>query len=285
MTKRQAVEALDNSMRDIMGRPALPFGGKTIVFGGDFRQVLPVVRKGSRAQVVASSLRMSYLWESMSHLKLVSNMRAKNDPCGSDNDLDNLIDFAFPNLNENMSDSTYITSRAILSTRNDWVDMINAKMIDRFQGEHMVYHSFDSAMDDPHNYYPPEFLNTLTPNGPSPHVLKLKIGCPVILLRNIDPANGLCNGTRLIVRGFQRNSIDAEIVLGQHVGKRIFLPLFSHGQLYVALSRATARSNIKILVIPAVDGKKKSRKGVKKNPTVDCGTYTKNIVYKEVLTN
>ena len=51
MTKRQAMEALDNSMRDIMGRPALPFGGKTIVFGGDFRQVLPVVRKGSRAQV------------------------------------------------------------------------------------------------------------------------------------------------------------------------------------------------------------------------------------------
>ncbi|AQK60686.1 hypothetical protein ZEAMMB73_Zm00001d053905 [Zea mays] len=366
MTKRQVVEALDNSMRDIMGRPALPFGGKTIVFGGDFRQVLPVVRKGSRAQVVASSLRMSYLWESMSHLKLVSNMRAKNDPwfaefllrvgggtedtnsdgdirlpddvcvpySGSDSDLDNLIYFAFPNLNENMSDSTYITSRAILSTRNDWVDMINAKMIDRFQGEHMVYHSFDSAMDDPHNYYPPEFLNTLTPNGLPPHVLKLKIGCPVILLRNIDPANGLCNGTRLVVRGFQRNSIDAEIVLGQHVGKRIFLPriplcpsdeemfpfqfkrkqfpvrlsfamtvnkaqgqtipnvgvylpepVFSHGQLYVALSRATARSNIKILVIPAVDGRKKSRKGVKKNPTVDCGTYTKNIVYKEVLTN
>ncbi|ONM00094.1 hypothetical protein ZEAMMB73_Zm00001d030055 [Zea mays] len=366
MTKRQAVEALDNSMRDIMGRPGLPFGGKTIVFGGDFRQVLPVVRKGSRAQVVASSLRMSYLWESMSHLKLVSNMRAKNDPwfeefllrigggtevtnrdgdirlpgevcvpySGSDSDLDNLIDYVFPNLNENISDSTYITSRVILSTRNDWVDMINVKMIDRFQGAHTVYHSFDSAMDDPHNYYPPEFLNTLMPNGLPPHVLKLKIGCPVILLRNIDPANGFCNGTRLVVRGFQRNSIDAEIVLGQHAGKRIFLPriplcpsddemfpfqfkrmqfpirlsfamtvnkaqgqtipnvgvylpesVFSHGQLYVALSRATARSNIKILVIPAVDGNKRSRKGVRKNPTVDCGTYTKNIVYKEVLTN
>eukprot|EP00267_Zea_mays_P043218 XP_020395285.1 uncharacterized protein LOC109940250 [Zea mays] len=205
---------------------------------------------------------------------------------GSDSDLDNLIDFAFPNLNENMSDSTYITSRAILSTRNDWVDMINVKMIDRFQGEHMVYHSFDSAMDDPHNYYPPEFLNTLTPNGLPPHVLKLKIGCPVILLRNIDPANGLCNGTRLVVCGFQRNSIDAEI--GQtipNVGVYLPEPVFSHGQLYVVLSRATARSNIKILVIPAVDGRKKSRKGVKKNLAVDCGTYTKNIVYKEVLIN
>jgi ATP-dependent DNA helicase PIF1 len=133
---------------------------------------------------------------------------------GSDNDIDNVIDFVFPNLNENMSDSTYITSRAILSTQNEWVDMINVKMIDCFQGKHMVYNSFDSAMDDPHNYYPPEFLNTLMPNGLPPHVLKLKIGCPVILLRNIDPVNGLCNDTRLVVRGFQRNSIDAEIVLG-----------------------------------------------------------------------
>jgi ATP-dependent DNA helicase PIF1 len=77
MTKRQVVEALDNSMHDIMGRLGLPFGGKTIVFGGDSRQVLPIVRKGSRAQVAVSSLQMSYLWESMSHLKLVSNMRAK----------------------------------------------------------------------------------------------------------------------------------------------------------------------------------------------------------------
>ena len=48
MTKRQAVEALDNSMRDITGRRDRPFGGKAVVFGGDFRQVLPVVRRGSR---------------------------------------------------------------------------------------------------------------------------------------------------------------------------------------------------------------------------------------------
>jgi len=86
--------------------------------------------------------------------------------------------------------------------------MINMKMIGRFHGDEMVYHSFDCAVDDLHNYYPEEFLNTLTPNGLPPHVLKLKIGCLVILLRNIDPTNGLCNGTRLIIRGFQKNTID-----------------------------------------------------------------------------
>jgi hypothetical protein len=45
MAKREVVEALDYSMCDIMGWKDLPFGGKIVVFGGDFRQVLPVVRK------------------------------------------------------------------------------------------------------------------------------------------------------------------------------------------------------------------------------------------------
>lgn len=256
MTKRQTVEALDKSMRDIMDRPELPFGGKTIVFGGDFRQVLPVVRKGTRAQIVDASLRRSQLWNSMRQLKLVRNMRAQNDKWFTeyllrigngtedtnedgeillptsicvpkktdDNSLDRLIDSVYQTDNASLKDPKYITSRAILSTRNDSVDRINLKMIDRFQGEEMVYHSLDSVEDDPHNYYPPEFLNTLTPNGLPPHMLKLKKNCPIILLRNIDPANGLCNGTRLVVRSFQKNTIDAEILVGQHSGMRVFLP-------------------------------------------------------------
>jgi ATP-dependent exoDNAse (exonuclease V) alpha subunit len=164
----------------------------------------------------------------------------------------------------------------------------------------------------------------------------------VILLRNIDPANGLCNGTRLVVRGFQRNTIDTEIVLGQHAGKRVFLPwiplcpsddemfpfqfkrkqfpirlsfamtvnkaqrqtipnvgvylpepVFSHGQLYVALSRAASRSNMRILTLPpnAEERKNTNKKEKKRNKKVKeristiGGTYTKNVVYKEVLTN
>jgi ATP-dependent DNA helicase PIF1 len=100
----------------------------------------------------------------------------------------------YPKLDENKADSNY-TSRAILTTKNDCVDRINIKIINKFQGYEKVYHSFDEAVDDPNNYYLSEFLNTLMPNGLPPLVLKLKKNCPVILLQNIDPANGLCNGT------------------------------------------------------------------------------------------
>jgi hypothetical protein len=79
MTKRQAIEALDRSMRDIMDCQDRPFGGKTIMFGGDFRQVLLVMRKGSRGQIIDASLRRSNLWKGMHQLRLVTNMRAQND--------------------------------------------------------------------------------------------------------------------------------------------------------------------------------------------------------------
>ena len=55
MTRRQAVETLDRSLQDII-ECDLPFGGKVIVFGGDFRQVLPVVPRGTRAQICDATL-------------------------------------------------------------------------------------------------------------------------------------------------------------------------------------------------------------------------------------
>ena len=57
------------------------------------------------------------------------------------------------------------------------------------------------------NYYEQEFLNSLLPNGFPPHKLILKKGCPIMLLRNLDPSNGLCNGTRIVCRDFGKHVI------------------------------------------------------------------------------
>jgi ATP-dependent DNA helicase PIF1 len=138
--------------------------------------------------------------------------------------IDMLIDCVFPDLEKNYRSASYMRERAILSTRNEHVDVVNANMIDKFPGDKHVYYSFDEVEDDPQNNYPLEFLNSLTPNGLPAHELTIKKNCPIILLRNLDPHNGLCNGTRLIVRGLMRNCIDAEIANGQHAGTRVFIP-------------------------------------------------------------
>ncbi|CAG8495786.1 40294_t:CDS:2 [Gigaspora margarita] len=74
-----------------------------------------------------------------------------------------------------------------------------------------------------------EFLNSITPNGLPSYELCLKVGVPIMCLCNLDPANGLCNGTRLICQSFQPNVIEATITTGRHKGKNVFLlqiPLF-----------------------------------------------------------
>jgi ATP-dependent DNA helicase PIF1 len=83
---------------------------------------------------------------------------------------------------------------------NQDIDSINTVLIDKFPGRSVIYKSFDSVLDDHYNIYPTEFINKLAPGGMSPHELILKEGCPVILLRNLLPAFGLCNGTRLVVQ-------------------------------------------------------------------------------------
>ncbi|XP_071713076.1 uncharacterized protein [Rutidosis leptorrhynchoides] len=67
MTQRFASEALDKTLRDILGtkddrnRGKL-FGGMPILLGGDFRQILPVIPKGKRQEVVQACINRSDLW-------------------------------------------------------------------------------------------------------------------------------------------------------------------------------------------------------------------------------
>jgi hypothetical protein len=80
MASRYALEAVERGLRDIAlpEKKHLPFGGLLVVLGGDFRQTAPVVRKSSRAQQCATSVRYSGLWRYFQPriLRLRMNMRS-----------------------------------------------------------------------------------------------------------------------------------------------------------------------------------------------------------------
>ena len=76
------LEALDRSLRDIIGNRDQAFGGKIILLAGDFRQCLPVVPHANRAGTISHCINKSYLWQHFKVLKLTQNMRvmANGDP-------------------------------------------------------------------------------------------------------------------------------------------------------------------------------------------------------------
>lgn len=79
MNHKYVFEAVDRTFRDIMQcedpkNLEKPFGGKTVLLRGDFRQVLPVLPKKGREDVVMASISKSYLWRQCTIFKLDQNM-------------------------------------------------------------------------------------------------------------------------------------------------------------------------------------------------------------------
>ena len=208
----------------------MPFGGITIVFGGDFRQTLPVIPRGVRQQIVASTLCRGKLWKDIEVHYLLQNMRLERSPesvqhakwlldigagnnlderetvqlpeemCLNDKTIESLIESVYPGIGHGDKNAEYFLDHTILACRNDEVDEINEAVLAKFPGNACTLLSADSVQtqdgavndDQP---YPTEYLNSLTASGLPLSKLTLKPGCPIMLLRNLDPAKGLCNGT------------------------------------------------------------------------------------------
>ncbi|XP_023763410.1 uncharacterized protein LOC111911893 [Lactuca sativa] len=263
MAKRQVVEAFDRTIQDITG-VALPFDGKIMVLGGDFRQVLSVVRRGTRAQYYQQKMIVMELKKQWTEVLFTSQMI--------------------------WYESDYIISWTILSTKNDSVDAINDYMIDRFHGEERIYYSVNEAIDDKNGFYPLEFLNSISVSGLPPHYLRLKLGCAIISNSCWSicwkmiflPKIPLCpSDDDMFPIKLKRKQFPIRLCFAMTINKAqgqttpnvgIYLPdpIFSHGHLYGALSKGVSRCNTKVLV--------KSNKNSKGD-----GVYTTNVVYKEVL--
>jgi ATP-dependent DNA helicase PIF1 len=78
-------------------------------------------------------------------------------------------------------------------------------------------------MKDADNYAS-EYLNTINMSSLPQHLLKLKVGAAIILLRNFSPSTGLCNGTRLRVVWISQGVIECEILASKHAGIMVFIP-------------------------------------------------------------
>ena len=79
----------------------------------------------------------------------------------------------------------------------------------------------------PDHNIPQEYLNTIALPGMPLHRTHLKIDCPIILLRNLDPSSGLCNGTRMVITRMAQHVIEARILAGSHAGDLVLIPRLS----------------------------------------------------------
>ena len=190
----------------------------------------------------------------------------------------------------------------ILLPWNSDVTDLNTQILDMMPGEAESLLSINSMVDEARANdgisglnIPPKFLRTLDPSDLPPGDPKMKLGSPLILLWNLCPARGLCNGTRMILLWMSRWVLEVKLIGGEyngqlalipqitlsptegqtgivfvlkrwqfpvhlafvlminrvqgqsvkHIGVDLRTPVFSHGQLYVALSRAIVAKTFK----------------------------------------
>jgi ATP-dependent DNA helicase PIF1 len=138
--------------------------------------------------------------------------------------LDTLIHIVFPTLAINYTNQGYMDGRT--TTKNIIENFLNTQITEVVLGREHVFLSADLVEmgDDQAMAIGTEFFNTTTLVGMPPHRLALKIGIFVILLRNLDAASGLCDGTRLIIWRLARRLIVAQIIDGAHARNIINIP-------------------------------------------------------------
>ena len=151
--------------------------------------------------------------------------------CLNDKTVESLIKSVYPGIGHGDKSAEYFLDCTILACRNDKVDDINEAVLAKFPGNAHTLLNADSvqtqdgAVND-HQPYPTEYLNSLRASGLPLSKLTLKPGCPIMLLRNLDPSKGLCNGTQMILNQIRPHVLDCTVISGDQrfAGNRVLIP-------------------------------------------------------------
>jgi len=327
MLRHEYLSIVDNICRDQACDNALrqtPFGGKVVLLGGDWRQLLPIVPHENALAQLGACVKSSALYPLFTPIILTRNMRVRPneiaflrllEAVGTTAgvfkvpnamrvaSLDELIDFVYDG-GRVLTRPNELQHCLLLALKRVEVRLLNDTILAMVAGQSREYLSADeSLVQNPLNVYAANHdvatLNEIDVSEMPPHRLTLKVGAIVVLLRNVDVVNGLSNGTRLEVLEMQRHFIRCRIVTGprhnrtctlqyfqfEYQDKRVDgsgvhmtrfqLPValafamtvnkaqgqtaarlglylrdqvFSHGQLYVALSRVRTADSVRLYV-------------------------------------
>jgi ATP-dependent DNA helicase PIF1 len=148
-----------------------------------------------------------------------------------ENTVASLIDTIYPGISTLNLPNEYFSERTVLLTLNADVDSLNKYVLGKFPGQARVFHSADfipsseqSGEDDPMLNYPVEYLNEINCSGLPLAKLEVKVRCPVMILRNLDTAHGVCNGSRGILTQYRNRVLEVQLLTGEHAGSKVFIP-------------------------------------------------------------
>lgn len=129
------------------------------------------------------------------------------------------------NLEYNYQQTKILKDITILTSKNKHAEELNNYILNKFPGKLYTKLSIDENIPTNANFnFSTETLNMQNPSDFPPHILYLKEHAIIMLLRNLDPIRGLCNGTRLKIKRISPYIIQSTILNGQAESKTFFIP-------------------------------------------------------------
>ena len=240
MVHHDVADTVERSLRDLLQDPR-PFGGKVVIFMGDFKQLLPVVRYGRGQE---HTLQRCVWWRAVTFVKFTLNWRAIRNPeyaalletigsgelddvhvpsCSCVDDVDGLIAAVY-------GDSTTMLRHQILALTLETCFQVNAACLRMWPGVLQEKFASDTYRDcrDPDGF-PHEYVDSLQMAGAPPFCLGLKIGAKYMCIRNIDLTRGMTNGTMLQLMSIGSRTLQFRVTSGSHAGAiEMLMPVVFH---------------------------------------------------------